>query len=915
MRAAAAGAVGLVIAGLLLGKKAGLVAALIGAGTRLLQRPPASCASDSTKTPPLTPDALPEETESVIGHGNAGGTKSATTPGCPPAELAPEPAAQAPALVIPTMLPEVERLDPVVVNPPEGSVLHGSSNFPANELFPEIADHLNEDPAPPTASEKAEAAIGNEDKNLVDPYAPVPSILPEHPPPQSPFRERRTPSIHSEPKPMLDLDEVLGGGGNPLPPAPAPPLGRAEGLGMVESGTVAAQPVLLPSGGAALTTANGLELLAADVPTGTIAPPPIGNLSPAAPQLLSFAPSAPNPETGAASARMHDPELAAILPEMERALDRALSGESCPNGSAASARKFDFEEIFKELAPVIEDSPSALPSDSGEFHFRQPQGQAIPITPSTAAQPEPQPTDDLSTLSPEEIWQFAAAQSAAVSVTGPASPQVVLGEQHQETATPLSAENSVSATELPVIRVVSPGVQPALESAAAKVASALSSASVEADSFQIHEVEQPRLDIAPAPVFRTETNATPSRIWPKLMALLLLGVGAGLCWYYSESILDWWQGRLPQKRASSRLHLESLPASPPTSAPVRPPPVAAGPAAPSSLPVPSTVEPAAPPSPKPKPPLPQEKSPVDVVKKAPADGTAKASTSPPDPFPNTDLTKEHLQRTTLDASPPLPSLGDAAPVAPLVASVKPTMEVRAALELPELPVEADAPPDASPAGAEGVEQQKAREAVQHLLEANSVDRILTLVHNPKTLAPAIQAYYSGQKPQQVPFDGIVFDSGARIPATNGRAYLFRVRSPDREQGFPVSTEETPDGYKIDWEAFVQCKDRAMARFWPNPQAAAQTFYVVLQRAHYFESDVPEIDRFECLKATSPNPDDDPFFAFVPKESELGRMVTQKIYWDKKYFAVAAFSHVPHAGGGQHVELTRVLRWVWRREAE
>jgi len=241
------------------------------------------------------------------------------------------------------------------------------------------------------------------------------------------------------------------------------------------------------------------------------------------------------------------------------------------------------------------------------------------------------------------------------------------------------------------------------------------------------------------------------------------------------------------------------------------------------------------------------------------------------------------------------------------------VEIRPAADLPELPVEVDPPVENLPGGVEASEQRRARDAVKNLLEASSVESILNLVHNAKSLAPAIKSYY-GDKVAPVSFDSIVFDSGARVPSTNGRAYLFRVRSPDRPQGFPVSTEETPGGYKIDWEAYVQCKDRAMAKFWSNPEAPPETLFTVLQRAHYFDSDIPNVDALDCLKVTSPNPDEEPYFAFVPKGSELSLLIGQQILWDKKYFALATFTHAAHPGG-KHVELSRVVRWVWRGERE
>ncbi len=405
-----------------------------------------------------------------------------------------------------------------------------------------------------------------------------------------------------------------------------------------------------------------------------------------------------------------------------------------------------------------------------------------------------------------------------------------------------------------------------------------------------------------------------------IAALLLLTGAAAAGFIYREPLMAWAR----QFTAGSSSETQTLP-----------PPLPSGPrripisVVPSPTPAPAqpnadppggqpAVPPAAEETPAPQQPAasnPESSAPSNPQPPTPAPGVPPTPEAAPAPPPLPSLTEPPSAQpsatsTPSDPSPPAPGSQPPVPLSPSPGTPA-KVEVRAASELPDLPrEEASDAPEPPPANQEEAEQRKARDVIKSLLRAGSVDQVIDLIHEKDRVGDLARAYYGDKPLAPVPFDSVVFDSGARVPDTNGHAYLFRVRSPDRTHGFPISAEETPAGYKIDWEAYVQCKDRLTRSFWKNSDQAPASLYVILKRGHYFGDDIPNSDSLYCFKINSPNPDEEPNYAFLGKGTELARDLDRRLQWDATYFVIADFAQVKHSGGS-HVELRKINRWSWR----
>jgi hypothetical protein len=208
-------------------------------------------------------------------------------------------------------------------------------------------------------------------------------------------------------------------------------------------------------------------------------------------------------------------------------------------------------------------------------------------------------------------------------------------------------------------------------------------------------------------------------------------------------------------------------------------------------------------------------------------------------------------------------------------------------------------------------QTRAEAALRAYLAYTNVPDVLEHSLSKDRIAQSVATYYATHPIAATPFTEIVLDSGAEVAQTKTKAFLFRIRNTDRPNGYPVCMEETNTGYKVEWTAFTQCRDRAAANFWKNPSENPASLYIILKRSHYFGEDVGNIDDMDCYRINSPNPDEEPVYAFSRKDSAFSRKFRNQIVWDANYFAVAAFTHVKTDKGTTRLEITDIERFNWR----
>ena len=203
----------------------------------------------------------------------------------------------------------------------------------------------------------------------------------------------------------------------------------------------------------------------------------------------------------------------------------------------------------------------------------------------------------------------------------------------------------------------------------------------------------------------------------------------------------------------------------------------------------------------------------------------------------------------------------------------------------------------------------ARNALDAFLSAASIDERIKHVQTPDFVAPKMELYYS-KHPLKLDVTGIEYELSSPVPQSNRKFHIFQLTTTQHPSGFPVSVEETQHGCLVDWTSFIQFHDNLLGKFIRVYQPQPATFHAILERAHYFRSDVPQLGSKFCFRIKSPIPGYEGY-AFINHGLPLADLVEQKFKWDHIYFPVVGLQWTRTPDGAQYIEIKEIVQDSWR----
>ena len=274
--------------------------------------------------------------------------------------------------------------------------------------------------------------------------------------------------------------------------------------------------------------------------------------------------------------------------------------------------------------------------------------------------------------------------------------------------------------------------------------------------------------------------------------------------------------------------------------------------------------------------------------------------------------------TPPSATPP-PVIAEAAPVnsAPAPAASETLLEVPAK---PALKVEsADAPTSSSTSltQSHAIEEddvppaaKPAVEALKKFLTAKTVAERLQYTLGAELMKPLMERYYARAPDGPVLVDRIQFVRMDPNPELgSGKHCIFSLENKTWEFSVPVMLEEKEEGFKVDWVAFVEFKDRMLEKFFQTYQDGKACFHVGIIRHHYFEDGVPNLDRKDAFRVSPAPPNSFQASVFLDKDSALAQELRSRMPWETHVWAVVELEW-KKLGTQQWVELTAVPQMHW-----
>lgn len=177
--------------------------------------------------------------------------------------------------------------------------------------------------------------------------------------------------------------------------------------------------------------------------------------------------------------------------------------------------------------------------------------------------------------------------------------------------------------------------------------------------------------------------------------------------------------------------------------------------------------------------------------------------------------------------------------------------------------------------------EPARMTIRGFLEGENWEARLPYIYQGEDMRAEVESYYANHV--DLPFLDYRLDYFHTEPQPGGRkVYVFFLTFSNQQDGFPVIVVEEDQKLGMDWDLFVEFKDRHFQKFIEERDQTSRAFRVVIQRVTYWESDrdqIPDVENLICYKIDPPYPGFTRY-AFVAKDSDAGRRMVEQLSWQE-----------------------------------
>ena len=138
---------------------------------------------------------------------------------------------------------------------------------------------------------------------------------------------------------------------------------------------------------------------------------------------------------------------------------------------------------------------------------------------------------------------------------------------------------------------------------------------------------------------------------------------------------------------------------------------------------------------------------------------------------------------------------------------------------------------------------------------------------------------------------------------------YQVATAAVPDGFPVSVFNTKEGWKVDWDSFVEFRDDHFQRFANGEGPDSGSFRLFVRNTHYFGEAFRGSDELTAFRVDPPLPERN-HYAFVRTGSEIHKRLAASIEWGKPCVPTLEIFRRVHEDGTSHLEITAIDAPNW-----
>jgi hypothetical protein len=204
----------------------------------------------------------------------------------------------------------------------------------------------------------------------------------------------------------------------------------------------------------------------------------------------------------------------------------------------------------------------------------------------------------------------------------------------------------------------------------------------------------------------------------------------------------------------------------------------------------------------------------------------------------------------------------------------------------------------------------AEASLKAFLEAPDWASRCSYVLSPETVRPAMEAYSHEAPDGPTTYQSVSLAQSAIDDKTGNTLFIFNVKTSKSPDDIPVVVKETPGGWLVDWQSFVEFRDALFKKFVDGPFDKTGQFHLLVTAPAPDRAAKTENEHFSSFLLESPV-NGSPQLAFVRKTSEGYGLFESGTKDGGGFTPVLEVAKRKTTEGQAYFEVTRVLATSWQ----
>jgi hypothetical protein len=198
--------------------------------------------------------------------------------------------------------------------------------------------------------------------------------------------------------------------------------------------------------------------------------------------------------------------------------------------------------------------------------------------------------------------------------------------------------------------------------------------------------------------------------------------------------------------------------------------------------------------------------------------------------------------------------------------------------------------------------------VTRFLEANDASALEPLVREPERVLPLMREYYNGGV--QPAFTKANYHHLPEVKDIVADRDLVSVSLQTNDyKPYFLLLQQTPSGYKVDWECYVTYSEMPLAVFQEKKPTLGKLFRVKVEPIAYFNQDFPNANTHRAYRIYTADADR-VLYGYVYRDTYVERQMVENIGKRHDITCIVRLNYPSPSSNNQQVEITQFVKRGW-----